>query len=79
MSELPGVWESLIVDYVGDVLGGDEAQYSCSAPDGGLKFEVTIPHSYKTKPDIQQRIRELFRHRGLPAQGLTIRIPASQL
>jgi hypothetical protein len=76
MSELPGVWESLIVDYVGDVLGGDEAQYSCSAPG---KFEVTIPNSYKTKPDIQQRIRELFRHRGLPAQGLTIRIPASQL
>ena len=79
MSEPPGVWESLIINYVGDVLGGDEAKYSCSTSDGRLTFAVTIPRSCMTQPDISQRIKELFRNRELPAQGLTIRIPSSKL
>jgi hypothetical protein len=74
----PGAWESLKLESVRDAGTGDEALCLCSTPDAGLRFEVCIPGTAKTTPDLQQKVREWFHHNGpLPASGTTTRIPGT--
>jgi hypothetical protein len=72
----PGAWESLKVNWVKD--DGDEAVYLCSTPDRHT-FEIIISGTAKTTPNLEQKIREWFKHHPpLPKSGTPpTRIPGS--